>query len=139
MDVHSCSLNLQHSGSGGFVEIGVLHEKRSRAGLRGGRNLDGEMDDAESGGLPGDDGDVAGAGDGVVHAGVKAGLREEADVGGDGAGSGARERNGISAEIAGVRGGVEGAESGDVEIERDGGVVNAGGGRFYDGDVFAGD
>src|SRR5580700_7117883 len=60
MVVHSCSLNLQHSRSGGFVEIGVLNEKRSRAGLRGGRNLDGEMNDAESGGLLGDDGDVAG-------------------------------------------------------------------------------
>src|SRR5580698_3355 len=116
MVVHSCSLNLQHSRSGGFVEIGVLNEKRSRAGLRGGRNLDGEMNDAESGGLLGDDGDVAGAGDGVRHAGVEAGLREEADVGGNRARSGTRERYGISGEIASIGGSVEHADGGDVQI-----------------------
>src|ERR1700758_5383913 len=103
MVVHSCSLNLQCSGSGGFVEIGVLHEKRSRAGQRGGRNLDSEVDDAEASGQLGDDGNVAGAGDGVGHAGVETGLREEADVGGAGAGGGAWKRNGISAKIAVVR------------------------------------
>src|SRR6266481_4213128 len=88
MDVHSCSLNLQHSGCSGFIEIGVLHEKRSRSRQRGGWNLDGEVDDAEAGGLLGDHGDVAGAGDGVGHAGVEARLREEANIGGAGAGGG---------------------------------------------------
>src|SRR5580693_1730361 len=139
MVVHSCSLNLQHSRSGGFVEIGVLNEECSRAGQCGGRNLDGEVDDAESGGLLRDDGDVVGSGDGIAHAGVEAGLREEADVGGSGAGSGTRERNGISGEVAAVRGSVEDADGGDVEIEGGGGVVNAGGGGFDDGEVFAGD
>src|SRR5882757_7366452 len=139
MIVHSCSLNFQHSGSGGFVEIGVLDEKRSRARERGGRYLDGEVDDAESSGLFGDYSDVAGAGDGVGHAGVEAGLREEADIGGDDAGCWSSERNGISAEVAGVGRNVEDAKSGDVEIERDGGVVDAGGGGFDDNDIFARD
>src|SRR5260221_1749204 len=139
MIVHSCSLNLQRAGSGGFVEIGVLDEKRSRARLRGGRNLDGEVNDAESGGLLGNHGHIARTGDGVGHAGVEAGLREKTDVGGDGAGSGASESNGISAEIARVGGSVEDAEGGDVEIEGDRGVVDAGGGGFDDDNVFAED
>src|SRR5258706_878403 len=92
MEVHSCSLNLQHSGCSGFVEIGVLHEKSSRSRRRGGWNLDGEVDDAEAGGLLGDYGDVAGAGDGVGHAGVEARLREEANIGGAGGGGGGRGR-----------------------------------------------
>src|SRR5260221_11155750 len=96
MIVHSCSLNLQRAGSGGFVEIGVLDEKRSRARLRGGRNLDGEVNDAESGGLLGNHGDIARTGDGGGHAGGEAGLREKTHVGGDGAGSGGRDRNGMS-------------------------------------------
>src|SRR5260221_567429 len=137
MIVHSCSLNLQRAGSGGFVEIGVLDEKRSRARLRGGRNLDGEVNYAESGGLLGNHGDIARTGDGVGHAGVEAGLREKTHVGGDGAGSGASERNGITAEVARVGGSVEDAEGSDVEIEGDRGVVDTGGGGFDDDDVFA--
>src|SRR5258708_4255685 len=138
MIVHSCSLNLQRAGSGGFVEVGVLDEKRSRARLRGGRNLDGEGNDAESGGLLGNHGDIARTGDGVGHAGVEAGLREKTHVGGDGAGSGASERNGITAEVARVGGSVEDAEGSDVEIEGDRGVVDTGGGGVDDGEVFAG-
>src|SRR6267378_4576050 len=139
IDVHSCSLNLQHSGCSGFVEIGVLHEKRSCAGQRGGRNLYGEVDDAEAGGLLGDHGDVPGAADGVGHAGVQARLREEANVGGAGAGGGARESDWISTEIAAVRRGVESAKGYNVEIERSGGIIDAGGGGLDDGDIFAGD
>ena len=94
-----------------------MHEKSSRSRQRGGWNLDGEVDDAEAGGLLGDHGDVAGAGDGVGHAGVEARLREEANVGGAGAGGGARESDWISTEIAAVRRGVESAKGGNVEIE----------------------
>src|SRR5258708_28257638 len=139
MEVHSCSLNLQHSGCSGFIEIGVLHEKRSRSRQRSGWNLDGEVDDAEAGGLLGDDGDVAEAGDGVGHAGVEARLREEANIGGAGAGGGARESDWISTEIAAVRRGVESAKGGNVEIERSGGIIDAGGGGLDGGDIFAGD
>src|SRR5260370_41890941 len=91
MDGSCCTLNRKRCGISSFVEIGVLHEKRSRSRRRGGWNLDGEVDDAEAGGLLGDYGDVAGAGDGVGHAGVEARLREEANIGGAGGGGGAGE------------------------------------------------
>src|SRR5258708_5755064 len=139
MNVHSCSLNLQHSGSSGFVEIGVLHEKSSRSRQRGGWNLDGEVDDAEAGGLLGDHGDVARTGDGVGHAGVEARLREEANVGGAGAGGGARESDWISTEIAAVRRGVESAKGGHAEVERSGGIIDAGGGGVREGGFFFGE
>ncbi len=97
------------------------------------------MDDAEAGGLLGDYGDIAGAGGGVGHAGVEGRLREEANIGGAGAGGGARESDWISTEIAAVRRGVESAKCGNVEIERSGGIIDAGGGGLDDGDIFAGD
>src|SRR5258705_9950700 len=137
MEVHSCSLNLQHSGSSGFVEIGVLHEKRSRSRQRGRWNLDGEVDDAEAGGLLGDHGDVAGTGDGVGHAGVEARLREEANVGGAGAGGGARESDRVSTEIGAVRRGVGSAKCGNVEIVRSGGIIAAGGEWHEEREMFA--
>src|SRR5258708_23703473 len=135
MEVHSCSLNLQNSGSSGFVEIGVLHEKSSRSRQRGGWNLDGEVDDAEAGGLLGDYGDIAGAGDGVGHAGVEARLREEANIGGAGAGGGARESDWSSTGIgAGGRGG-ESGKCGRSEVEKRGERSACGGGGGDAGEV----
>src|SRR6266403_3365262 len=127
MEVHSCSLNLQHSGCSGFVEIGVLHEKSSRSRQRGGWNLDGEVDDAEAGGLLGDYGDVAGAGDGVGHAGVEAAGGEKANVRDGNSGGGPLQGHRISGERAGIVGGEEGAEGGDVQVDIGVGEGNAGG------------
>jgi len=52
-------LNLQHSGCSGFVEIGVFARKAFVRRASAVEGSDGEVDDAEAGGLLGDHGDVA--------------------------------------------------------------------------------
>src|SRR4029077_10544389 len=104
-----------------------------------GGDLQGQMDDAEAGGLLGDYGDVAGSGDGVGHADVQAAGGEKADVGSGESGGGARERHGIPGERAGIVGGGEDAEGGDVEVDIRVGERDASGGGVDDDDVFCGD
>src|SRR5437016_2774062 len=85
------------------------------------------MDDAESGGLFGDDADVTWTGHCVGHARIEPAGGKEADVCSGGAGRGSSERNRIARERAGIVGDGEDSESGDVEIDVAVRIGNAGG------------
>src|SRR5277367_2356610 len=131
------SLNVQNSRCCGAIEIVVLDEKCSGPRARSGGDLQGQVNDSQSGRLLGDDADVAVAGNGVGHAGIESGLREKTNVGGGG--SACRSQNGNSAptEVAGIRSSDVRPNGGHIKIQiADRGVHTRAGWLDYD-DVVA--